>query len=130
MSNRREALASYPWISFDRSCLQMLIYSYPDRITLLRGNHETREITRVYGFYFEIINKYQSEEPWKWFTDVFDYLGIAAVQHFCRDIMNRLSITRSSVFTEVYLLPFKQLTKFVRFHPLLKFPNNTIDSHN
>ncbi|KNB45025.1 phytochrome-associated serine threonine protein phosphatase [Blastocystis sp. subtype 4] len=56
-----------------------LWYSYPDRITLLRGNHECREITRIYGFYAEIIQKYDSTEPWVWCTDVFDYLGIAAL---------------------------------------------------
>ncbi|KAK8789738.1 hypothetical protein WA171_001829 [Blastocystis sp. BT1] len=59
--------------------LMSLKLCYPDRITLLRGNHECREITRIYGFYAEIIQKYDSTEPWVWCTDVFDYLGIAAL---------------------------------------------------
>ena len=59
--------------------LLLLKLKYPDRITLLRSNHEDREITRVYGFYDQVIRHYGNANPWKYFCDVFDYLGIAAI---------------------------------------------------
>jgi len=61
------------------SFLLALKAKYPDRITLLRGNHETRQITQVYGFYDECQRKYQNANAWKYCTQVFDYLTLAAL---------------------------------------------------
>jgi diadenosine tetraphosphatase ApaH/serine/threonine PP2A family protein phosphatase len=59
--------------------LMCLKVKYPDRITLLRGNHESRQISTAYGFYDETIRKYGNTNPWKYCCDVFDHLSLAAV---------------------------------------------------
>ncbi|KAK6198871.1 ser/thr protein phosphatase [Scheffersomyces amazonensis] len=59
--------------------LMVLKVKYPHRITLVRGNHESRQITQVYGFYEECLTKYGSPTVWKYCCQVFDFLTLAAI---------------------------------------------------
>eukprot|EP00033_Pygsuia_biforma_P001079 GCRY01001228.1.p1 GENE.GCRY01001228.1~~GCRY01001228.1.p1 ORF type:complete len:307 (+),score=46.04 GCRY01001228.1:180-1100(+) len=59
--------------------LVLLKVRFPNRITLLRGNHESRQITQVYGFYDEVLKKYGNANVWKMFTSLFDYIPLSAL---------------------------------------------------
>lgn len=63
--------------------LAELKISNPNRVFLLRGNHETKEINSIYGFLDELKGKYDDyddyDEIYDKFNDVFDKLPVAAV---------------------------------------------------
>lgn len=61
------------------SLLLALKVRFPSAVHLLRGNHESRQITQMYGFYDECMRKYGSVSVWRMLTDLFDYLPVSAI---------------------------------------------------
>jgi hypothetical protein len=90
--------------------LIILEVKFPGHVLLLRGNHESRQCTQVYGFYEEIQKKYGNMSPWRMFMDLFDCLPLAAIIEGkienCRNVQ-----VASCACMAVFHLTSEQLTR-------------------
>jgi len=68
------------YYSVESVCLLVALkVKYPKQVYMIRGNHESRQITQVYGFYDECLRKYGTPNVWKFFCDLFDYMPLSAL---------------------------------------------------
>lgn len=66
---------------------------YPQHVHLLRGNHESKNMNKIYGFEGEVKHKYD-ETVMQLFTEVFNWLPLAAV------IEDRVLVVHGGLFSE------------------------------
>lgn len=94
--------------SFSTECVILLMalkLNFPDTFTLLRGNHESRQMTSYFNFQSECNVKYD-EEIYNRFMEAFDVLPLAAIINnkffavhggispFCTDVDSIIQINR------------------------------------
>lgn len=92
--------------SIETICLLLAFkIKYPKDVFLLRGNHESANVCKVYGFYDEC-KKRLSVKAWKLFCNLFDHLPLSAI------IDNKILCMHGGISKE--LINVSQLKTFKR----------------
>ncbi|KAH3903415.1 protein-serine/threonine phosphatase SCDLUD_001052 [Saccharomycodes ludwigii] len=79
---------------------------YPNTFYMLRGNHESANVTKIYGFYDECKRRTRSSKTWKVFVDCFNSLPFAAI------INNKIFCVHGGISPQLESL--KQISKIQR----------------
>lgn len=90
--------------------LLALKVKYPTKMTLLRGNHESRAMTQIYGFYDECMQKYGNNIVYSFCTSVFDLLPVAAT------VSDELFLVHGGISPNLNII--NELNKFARIHDI------------
>lgn len=99
--------------SLETICLLLAFkIKYPNDIFLLRGNHESANVCKVYGFFDECKRKV-SVKSWKSFCDLFDHLPLTGI------IENKILCMHGGISKD--LVSVSQLKQFKR---PLEIPDN------
>jgi serine/threonine-protein phosphatase PP1 catalytic subunit len=92
--------------SIETLCLLIAFkIKYPNDFFMLRGNHESASINRIYGFYEECKKKY-TIQVWKIFCNIFDCLPIAAI------IDKKIFCTHGGI--SPFLISLNQIKEIIR----------------
>lgn len=78
---------------------------YPQTFFLLRGNHETQLVNRIYGFYEELNRRYKSLKMYNTFQDVFNTMPLTAL------VGDRILCMHGGLSPDLYSSPNLQLLK-------------------
>ena len=88
--------------------LLLLLYKikYPQTFFMLRGNHESSQVTKIYGFYDECKRRCGTSKVWKYFVDCFNSLPFAGI------INDKIFCVHGGI--SPFLQDMKQIDKILR----------------
>uniref|UniRef100_A0A7E4UMX0 Serine/threonine-protein phosphatase n=1 Tax=Panagrellus redivivus TaxID=6233 RepID=A0A7E4UMX0_PANRE len=82
---------------------------HPKHLFMIRGNHETRAVNKIYGFFDEVKRRFPDDKPtelWTLYQHVFNCMPMSAV------IADKIFCTHGGISED--LLSFKQFDRVMR----------------